>query len=150
MSIDFLKAAEKEIIPTLELLGMDLMKKSANEITFSFEEFEFSFFMERELEVYGMISFPQLKQTIYFSELLTDYFHIDGISSYMLSERFPLELCLRKLVLVLTTNLLPLIKEGKIDVALNIVMAKRQERLHLYNDNLIEKEAKKSLLKKSI
>ena len=99
---NFIKASEIEIIPILEQMGAKLIKKIPNEIAFSFKEIDLSIYLEREYEVYGTVSSSQLKQTVYISELLSDYLNIEDKAIYNLSERSSMEVCLRKLVDIIT------------------------------------------------
>ncbi|MDI6619876.1 MAG: hypothetical protein QME45_14700 [Clostridiales bacterium] len=145
---NFIKIAEVEIIPIFEQIGAKLTKKTPTEISFSFPKIELSFYLESEFEVYGVISSKELKQSVYLSEVMSDYFNIDEKVVYQISERISLELCIRKLVGIVTTKILPLIADGKIYEAMNIVMSKRKEDLHKYNESLIEKEAEKAFKEK--
>lgn len=146
--VSFIKTAETEILPIFEQIGAKLTKKTPTEISFSFSEIELSFYFEREFEVYGVISSKELKQSVYLSEVMSDYFNTDAKAAYQISERFSLELCMRKLVGIVTTKILPLIEEGKIYEVMNTVMLKRKEDLRKYDESLIEKEAEKAFKEK--
>ena len=144
----FIKIAESEMAPILKQMGAKLTKKTPTEISFSFSKLELSFYLEREFEVYGVISSEELKQSVYLSEVMSDYFNTDEKAVYQISESFSLELCMRKFVGIVTTKILPLIEEGKIYEAMNTVMLKRKENLRKYNESLIEKEAEKAFKEK--
>lgn len=144
----FINAAEIEIVPILEQMGAKLIKKTPNEISFSLKEIELSIYFEREFEVYGVISSAKSKQPIYVSEVISDYFNTDEKAVCQISERFPLELCMKKIVGILATKILPLIEDGKIYAAIDTVVLKRKEALHKYNESLIEREAEKAFKEK--
>jgi hypothetical protein len=145
---NFIKAAEIEIIPVLEKTGAKLIKKAENEIILSIREIELHIYLERTIELYGVVSSPQLKQSVYLSEIMEDYLGIGEKSIYQISERFPMDLCMNRLMSVVTNKLWPLITDERIYEAINIVMQKRKERIDKYNESLIEKAAEKAFKEK--
>lgn len=148
MSNDFIKISEIEMIPIVEEMGATLIKKMPNEIVFSFKGIELSIYLEREFEVYGAVTSSKSKQSIYLSELLSEYLNVEDKAVYHLSERFSMEMCIRKLVDIITAKIFPLIVNGRIIEAMNIVMSKREEGLCKYNDDLVEREAQKAFKEK--
>jgi hypothetical protein len=79
---------------------------------------------------------------------MSDYFNTDVKSTYQISERYSLELFVRKLVDIIIIRIFPLIENGKIFEAMNTVMVKREEGLRKYNEGLIEREAEKAFKEK--
>ena len=144
----FSKTSEIEIIPMLKKMGAKLIRKMPKEIVFSFKGIEVSIYLEREIEVYGVVSSSKSKQKVYLSEILLDYLKIENEGMYHLSERFSLELCLRKMGDLIALKIFPLISSGRIIEAMNLVMVVRKEGLRKYYEGLIEKDAEEAFMGK--
>ena len=139
MANNFIKISEVEIIPMLERMGAKLIRKMPDEIAFSFQGISIMIFLEREIEVYGVVSSSKSNKEVYLSEILSDYLKIENEGMYYLSERFSMESCLRKLGDLIVSKIFPLIANGRIIEAMNIVMLKREAGLRMYYEGLIGK-----------
>jgi hypothetical protein len=129
---ELIEISEIELIPLLEQQGAKVVRKSPTEIAFLIKDMKLAIYLDRYFEVYGNVSSLKTKQSVSFSELLSDYLNVQDSASYQLSERFPMKSCLKKFSNLIISRILPLIIDGRIDAAISLVMLKREERLRLY------------------
>jgi len=148
LSNDFTTAAEFEMIPRLEKTGAKLVKGTLNEVSFSLKDFLLSIYVERNCEVYAVVTSLKIKQSVSLSELLLDYLNVDDKGLYHLSDRYTIKSCMKNITDTIISKILPLILDGTIYEAINTVLSKRKEELLRYNESLIEKEAKKAFEEK--
>lgn len=144
----FVKTAAAEMNPIFKNAGGKITVVTPTKISFAFSQIIVSFYFEREFEVYSNISIEELEQSVSLSEIMSDYYDINVVSAPQVSERFPLELCMKKLADLMTIYIFPLISNGKIYEAIDTVMLKRKEKLLKYTENLFEEKAKKAFMEK--
>lgn len=140
----FLKAVENEMIPVFEQLGAKVLKKQSTQVTFIFKDVAMSICLERDAEVYVVVSTFAINGSVYLSELLSDFLNVEDKGIYHLSERFTIEDCMRKLAFILTSKIFPLIIDGNILEAMKIIISNRKEGLRKYNQGIIEKAAERA------
>jgi len=145
---DFIKTSEREMIPALESLGALLIRKTSDEIAFCYRGIELSICRrERKIEIYGVVSLPKF-DTVYVAEVLKNYLNDKEKGVYFLSDRFPMELCIKRFTEIMAFKIFPLINDGRITEAVETITLKRKEGLRKYKEGLIEIKAEKAFIEK--
>jgi hypothetical protein len=144
MSNAFIKTIEIDIIPIFEKIGAKVLKKTPNEAAFLFKDMEISIYLERGFEVYATILSLKLNKSVYLSEILSDYLNLRDRGIYHLSDRFTMEMCVKNIVDIIISEVVPLVLDGRINEAINTITLKRKEDLGKYYEDLAEKEAEKA------
>jgi len=148
MSNAFIKTIEIDIKPVFEKIGAKIIKKTPNEATFLLKDIEISIYLERKSEVYVTILSLKLNKSVYLSEILSDYLNLRDRGIYYLSDRFTMEMCMKNIVDIITSEIVPLVLDGRINEVINTITLKRKEDLGKYYEDLAAKEAEKAFKEK--
>ena len=144
----FIITVENEIKPIFEKIGATLSKVTPSGVTFSLKNAEISIWLEREIEVYATVQSLDTNKTVYLSEILSDYLNSKSQGIFHSSDSFTVQMCVRSITNIITTEVVPLIFDGRINEVISAIVLKRKEGLDKYYENIAEKEAKKAFVEK--
>lgn len=148
MLSEFVRTIENDINPVFIKKGAKLIEVTPTKATFLLEKVEISIYNEREFEIYATIFSLKQDKFVYLSELLSDYLHVSERGIYFWSDKFSINMCIKKIVNIIVSVVIPLILDGKINDAINEVISKREEGLIKYYESQTEKVAEKAFKEK--
>jgi hypothetical protein len=132
------------MLPKFENAGLSLKSASENEALFIIDDVQIAIYLDRGPEIYAAISASGLEDEATLSDVMAQYLNVHENGSYILSAEFSLKAGLKKITDLVIDNIIPLIKQNKIEGAIKTIANNRTQNLLEYYENNLDLDAEKA------
>lgn len=144
MSNRLVDAINAYMLPMFERAGLSFKSASENEVLFIIDDVQIAIYLDRGPEIYAAISASGLEDEATLSDVMAQYLNVHENGSYFLSADFSLEAGLKKIADLVIDNIIPLIKQNKIEEAIRTIANNRAQSLLEYYENNLDLDAEKA------